>query len=247
VTGDRLYDDPALARFYDLDNGWGPDHDYCAALLREARSVLDLGCGTGRFLAGVARGRRAVGVDPAGAMLEIACARPGGKAVTWVQGDARDLRLEEKFDLVVLTGHAFQVFLTSEYQRAVLATIAAHLAPSGRFVFDSRNPARAEWRHWTPEDSRWELRDPELGAVDAWNDVAQDPATGIVTYGTHYRVRATGQQFSAASRLRFSPRDEIEALLGAAGLIEDRCLGGWDGRPWTGGAPEIIPVGRLRD
>ena len=43
---DRLYDDPALVQFYDLENAWGPDFDLCARLAAEARSVLDLGCGT---------------------------------------------------------------------------------------------------------------------------------------------------------------------------------------------------------
>jgi len=38
-------------------------------------------------------------------------------------------RLGRRFDLVVLTGHAFQVFLTDDDQRAVLSTIAEHLAP----------------------------------------------------------------------------------------------------------------------
>ncbi|WP_366510106.1 class I SAM-dependent methyltransferase [Mesorhizobium sp.] len=55
--------------------------------------------------------------------------RAGGQRVDWVEADARDVRLGRRFDLVLLTGHAFQVFLTPEDREAVLATIAAHLAP----------------------------------------------------------------------------------------------------------------------
>jgi len=245
MAGDRLYDDPALARFYDLDNGWGPDLDFCLKLAAGAGSILDLGCGTGRFLARAAQGRRAVGADPAGAMLAIARRRPGGDRVTWVEGDARSLRLGQQFDLIVLTGHAFQVFLTGEDQRAALATIAAHLAPGGRFVLDSRNPAAAEWQEWGPAESHRRIDDPEFGPVEGWNEAAMDTATGIVTYETHYRAEATGRRHSATSRIRFTPQDRLAALIGAAGLAVDDWLGGWDGRPWAPDAPEIIPLGRL--
>lgn len=242
---DQLYHDPALARFYDLDNGWGPDLDYCRGLAEGAARVLDLGCGTGSFLASLGN-PRCVGVDPAAAMLEIARARPGGDRVEWVEGDARRLRLGARFELIVLTGHAFQVFLAEADQRAVLATIAAHLAPEGRFVFDSRNPAAEEWRDWTPKETRRRLDDREFGDVESWNEAAMDPATGIVTYHTHYRVAASGETFSAASRIRFTPRARIADLLAAAGLTVDAWLGGWDGRPCTAEAPEIIALGKLR-
>ena len=143
---DRLYHDPALADFYDLENGWerAPDFDYCERLAEGAQSVLDLGCGTGELAVALSAGRTVAGVDPAPAMLAIARAKLGADAVDFVEGDARTLRLGRRFDLVLLTGHAFQVFLTTEDRRAALATIAAHLAPGGRFVFDSRNPANAQ-------------------------------------------------------------------------------------------------------
>ena len=50
-------------------------------------------------------------------MAKAAAARPGGARVQWITGDARTIRLGRRFDLVVLTGHAFQVFLT-DYDRA---------------------------------------------------------------------------------------------------------------------------------
>lgn len=242
---DKLYQDPELAQFYDLENGWADDFEYCLQLADSARSVLDLGCGTGQLAARLAEGRGVVGVDPAAAMLEVARQRPGGEAVTWVQADARSLRLGQRFDLVVLTGHAFQVFLTQEDQRAVLATIARHLAPGGRFIFDSRNPAIEAWRDWTPEATRRKLEHPALGSIEAWSDVAQDAATGIVTYQTHYRVLASGKCHSASSKIRFSGQEQIAALLAEAGLEVDEWLGDWQGGPWTPTASEIIPLGRL--
>jgi len=245
-TEDRLYQDAELAQFYDLENDWAADQDYCRELAREARSVLDLGCGTGRLAAELAGAREVVGVDPAEPMLDIARARTGGAEVEWVPGDARHIRLGRRFDLVVLTGHAFQVFLTNEDQRALLTTIAAHLTPEGRFVFDSRNPDAGEWREWTPDASRRAFEHPTLGRIEAWNDVSRDPGTGIVTYQTHYHVVGAGRRLSASSHLRFSAREELERLIGEAGLQVDRWLGRWNGDPWTTDSLEIIPLGRLR-
>lgn len=247
---DRLYRDADLAQFYDLVNGWGSDFDTCLELARDARSVLDLGCGTGELAAHLAAppadGREVVGVDPAAAMLDVARNRPGGEMVTWVQAAAQSVRLGRAFDLVVLTGHAFQVFLTEADQRAVLVTIAAHLAPEGRFVFDSRNPAAVAWREWGPEESRRSLQHPRLGPVDCWNDAVHDPATGIVTYETHYRVSQSGELFSASSQIRFTDKAVLAAMLAEAGLAVERWLGDWQGGAYHPGAREIIPVGRLR-
>ena len=71
---DRLYSDQELVQFYDLENGWAQDLDYCRDLARGCASVLDLGCGTGLFAATLAQdsGCELVGVDPAAAMLEVA-------------------------------------------------------------------------------------------------------------------------------------------------------------------------------
>ena len=51
---DELFQDPDLARFCDPDNGWGAGFDYCATLAHDARSMLDIGCGTGQLAAHLA-------------------------------------------------------------------------------------------------------------------------------------------------------------------------------------------------
>lgn len=245
MQDDRLYNDADLAQFYDLENGWADDTRFCLALAREAGSVLDLGCGTGLLAAEIAKaGTPVVGVDPARPMLDIARGRPGGNSVRWVEADACTVRLGERFDLVVLTGHAFQVFLTSKDRRAVLTTIAAHLSPAGRFIFDSRNPDVEEWREWTPAQSRRLVEHPVEGTVKAWNDVRRDERTGIVTYDTVYEMARNGQVFSASSQLDFPAKAEIERLIREAGLAVERWMGDWRGRALEPGAPEIIPVGR---
>ena len=243
---DRLYHDPALAQFYDLENTFADEDDPCRALAAAANSVLDLGCGTGRLTVTLVDGKtEVVGVDPAAAMLDVARAKPGGGAVEWIQGDARALRLNRRFDLVLLTGHAFQVFLTSADQVAVLRTIAAHLSPGGRFIFDSRNPRVESWRAWTHEKTLQTLTHPEFGDVEGWHTVSHRPETFVATYETHYRAQAAARTFSAISHIRFAPQEELAKSVAEAGLSADHWYGDWRCSPFTAASPEIIPLGRL--
>src|SRR5690349_2268062 len=98
-------------------------------MVMAAPRVLDVGCGTGELLR-LARERGHVGhllgVDPAAAMLDVARVRTD---VEWVLGDVHAIAGE--FDLVVMTGNAFQVLLSDDEVRAFLSTVRSVLAPAG--------------------------------------------------------------------------------------------------------------------
>jgi SAM-dependent methyltransferase len=240
----RLFDDPELVQFYDIENIWADDDRCCRELAVGKKTVLDLGCGTGRLAAALAPGREVVGVDPAAAMLTAARQREGGFAVTWIEADARSVRLGRRFELIVLTGHTFQVFLTDNDQRAVCETIATHLAPGGTFVFDSREPSRKGWRKWEPHQSLRTIEHPSFGSIEAWNDAVYEPDSGIVTYWTFYRA-SDGRVWEAQSPIRFAGKEAIAARIEEAGLHVNRWLGNWRGDEWTPEAKEIIPVGGI--
>lgn len=245
TTRDGLYTDPDLAQFYDLENGWGVDFDACQQMARASDSILDLGCGTGELIAKLAPHQRAVGIDPAKAVLEIAKARPGGEHATWINADARTLDLNQCFDLIILTGHTFQVFLTKDDQRAVLDTISRHLTPRGRFIFDTRNPVVKAWQNWTPDQSTRQIVHPQYGHVDVWSDARFDASQNIVTYQTHYQIASSQQDFRADSKIKFTPKDQISDLIDEAGLTVDTWLGDWQGTAFNDTSADIIPIGRL--
>jgi SAM-dependent methyltransferase len=240
---DEIFTDPEFAQFYDLDNEWRDEVAFCCKLTQEAETVLDLGCGTGFLTTKLPSHCRLTGVDPAHAMLEGARRQAGSDRVTWIEADARNLRLGSKFDLILMTGHAFQCFLTDEDQLLVCRTIAAHLNTKGHFIFDSRNPGKEGWRGWTPELSRRLFVHPDIGPVEAWNDVNYDAAGNIATYETIYRNAQ--KTWRATSRIRFSRRDGIEARLYQAGLHSMRWMGSWSGEEFHEDAVEMIPLGRL--
>jgi 2-polyprenyl-3-methyl-5-hydroxy-6-metoxy-1,4-benzoquinol methylase len=77
---DAIFAEARLADIYDLVEGERDDLDHYLAMATEydARSVLDVGCGTGTLACLLAdRGIEVVGVDPAAASLDVARAKPG--------------------------------------------------------------------------------------------------------------------------------------------------------------------------
>lgn len=102
--------DPRLIALYDDDNPDGPDHDHARALAEElgARTIVDLGCGTGQLAVSLARpGRTVIGVDPDFTAMEFARRRPGGEGVIWTDGDSTVMG-DLAADLIVLTGNSVQ-------------------------------------------------------------------------------------------------------------------------------------------
>jgi SAM-dependent methyltransferase len=152
---DALFGEPRLAAIYDVVEGERrEDLDHYLTLADElgARSLLDVGCGTGIFACRAARrGMDVTGVDPAGASLEVARARPGAERVRWLHGDATGLP-ELQVDLATMTANVAHVFLTDEDWAATLTGVHAAMRPGGHLVFEVRDPARRPWERWTRTD-----------------------------------------------------------------------------------------------
>ena len=128
---DPIFADRRLAAVYDPLDPDRSDLDVYAAIATElgARTVLDLGCGTGTFavlLAG--RGFDVTGVDPALASLDVARRKPGADAVRWVHGEIEAVA-DLRFDLVTMTGNVAQVFVGDQAWRSMLATALLRAAP----------------------------------------------------------------------------------------------------------------------
>ena len=236
------YDDPRLTALYDPLNPDSTDRDFYVALAGdEPRTVLDMGCGTGRLACALAaRGHRATGAEPAAAMLDIARRRPGGDAVIWIESGAAELSVETRFDLIIMTGHVFQVFLDDAEVAAVLGNLRRHLAPGGRVAFETRNQAAQDWDTWGPEQTLRSIEVPGVGMVDYHCDIAALDGQ-FLTFESYFHF-AADDIVVAPHSLRFLTQDGLAGFLAAAGYTDVTWYGDWD-RSATGPTkPEIIVI-----
>jgi SAM-dependent methyltransferase len=98
--------------------------------------MLELGCGTGRYTEEfAAMGYRVRGVDISEDMLNEA-RNIKSDNIELSCGDARNIRLGEKFDVVTALFHVMSYQSSNQDVLDVLATMKEHLAEGGVAVFD---------------------------------------------------------------------------------------------------------------
>jgi len=216
--------------------------------------VLEIGCGTGRVLLPMARaGHVVTGLDASPAMLARFRSRLEAEAagirkrVTLVEGDTREFSLADRWPLITAPFRILQHLLTPADQLRCLATVARHLEPGGRFVFDVFNPNfaallqdRSTEVEETPEvalpDGRFLRRAVRITSV-RWIEQASDVELIYCVRdgsGTHRIVQAFTMRWYGAA--------ELEHLLARAGFIIEAQFGGVDRRPLTDTSPEIVTI-----
>jgi SAM-dependent methyltransferase len=242
---DRQFSEVSLAELYDAFHPPEQRDDFKLhlGLVMSAGSVLDVGCGTGAMLH---RARedghtgRLCGLDPAAGMLEQARKRTD---IEWIHGDLGSVGWDREFDLVVMTGHAFQVFVEDEELRAALAAIRATLTDDGRFAFETRNPLVREWERWTP-DNAVEVTSAAGAVVRMEHDVETPVEGEVVRFTTTFTSPGWGGPQVSRSTLRFLDADSLTSFLSGASLAIEEQFGDWTRCPLTDASPEIITIAR---
>jgi SAM-dependent methyltransferase len=233
------YADVEDARLYDVQNEWGPSDDFYLSLVRAAGDVLDVGCGTGTLLKRARRDGhrgRLVGLDPGVGMLAVAREMPG---IDWVQGVLKPGAYDAEFDLVTMTGHAFQELRTDAEIADVLRGMRDAVRPGGRIAFETRNPGARAWESWQGASFQVPYQGDTITVSYEVHDVDGD----LVTF-TEFTDGGRWDHQADTATLRFLSRLDLDRFLAAAGLQVETYYGDWESGPLTDTSPEIIALAR---
>jgi len=127
IMGDRTVDIERVRRFV-------------ARYHPSARSLLELGCGTGAILAGMTPGLSVAGIDIAPEML--AAAARSAPTARLVSADITSFSLRTRFDVVICMFDTINHLPSLEQWHAMFDRVHEHLAPGGLFVFDINTAGR---------------------------------------------------------------------------------------------------------
>ncbi|MEV0146932.1 MULTISPECIES: class I SAM-dependent methyltransferase [unclassified Nonomuraea] len=188
--------DGSPVEFYATQRSRG-EPEIIATVTPAGGTILELGCGTGRMTHPLVElGFEVVAVDESAEML----AHVRGAATVRARID--ELRLERRFDTVVLASHLVQT-ADAEGRRALLEACARHVAPDGHVLLQWMPPERLD---------AWEVGQgwTEDGVTIALAALEQ-PEPGRFTVTMRYEVDGRVWTQSSSSR-RLSDEDLARAL-----------------------------------
>ena len=194
------------ARYYDLlysDKNYEQETDYIVSLIQQhaprAKTVLELGCGTGRHACLLAQKKYNVhGIDLSNGMVDQAkqrssCLENVENCPTFSCADLRTLALGKTFDGVLSLFHVVSYQITNQDLLAAFTTAANHLGSDGIFIFDcwygpavlTIGPATRVKRCESDDLSITRVAEPTLHVINNCVDVqftlfGQDKKTGLI-------------------------------------------------------------------
>ena len=229
----------AALPYYDLSLQDRGDLPFWTAIAGRwsSKSILELGCGTGRVTPVLCARASTTAVDVLIEMLSSAMRR--APDAHFVVADLRALAFASTFDLVVLADDPMAHLTSSEERMTVMKSIARHLAPEGRLVLEGlyRAPGKAP-----RGSSRNIVRDGEtlFTVEESW-----EPAGASALWKATYRYRTESATTEIASLLRSWTLEEVSHLP-ECGLEVESLWGDFDERPFSPTAPRMVIVARKR-
>ena len=223
--------------YYNLlykDKDYAGEVEYLHNLIQKycqgAKSILDLGCGTGRHdLLLVEKGYSVTGVDQSEEMLAVANSQlsilnPQPSILSFTQGDIRTIRLNKQFDTVISLFHVMSYQVSNDDLLAAFASAKAHLKPGGIFICDCwYGPAVLTDR---PSVRVKRLENDTISVVRIAEPVVfPNEDTVDVNYNVFIKDKETGivEELRETHKMRYLFKPEIDMMLRAEGLVLIHC------------------------
>ena len=140
----------AYSHYYDLlyrDKDYHAETTYIHSLIqvffKEAKSILELGSGTGMHACLLAQlGYDVTGIDQSKTMLQKATERKShmpvavADKITFYEGDIRSYQSDKMFDVAISLFHVMSYMETDSDLEAAFQTAKKQIKPGGLFIFD---------------------------------------------------------------------------------------------------------------
>ena len=200
------------------------DVAYYVALAQnhKPRSILELGCGSGRIgLELLKAGLKLSALDASSAMLqrfkEQAELAKVAEHLQLHSGDIREFKLGERFDLIIAPFNTVLHLYDADEFRAFLNCVREHLNPKGRLVFDLSSPSASIL---ASDPDKWfgspPFKHPSLGKVKYRERFSFDPTTSILDMDLKF-ISDSGESIQQLSQRQwFLP--ELKEVLKSAGI-----------------------------
>lgn len=203
-----------------------------------ARSVLDICCGTGRHAIGLAReGFQVTGFDLSKAYLRQALqgAKKSKASLALAQGDARAMPYRERFDAAVNLFTSFGYFERSSDDLRLLRSAQRSLKKDGLFLIDTFNGQVMLKNQAFERKTRFgRLQIEEKGRYLAPQKIAE----------TRWIFIKGGKREEMISRIRMYTKPALSKLLKRAGFKVLKAFGDLDGRPYGARSPRLVLLAR---
>ncbi|WP_417824675.1 class I SAM-dependent methyltransferase [Thalassospira lucentensis] len=204
--------------------------------------VLELGCGTGRIAAAIAKlGISVEGLDLSEAML--AQARANYPDLIWHHANMCDFDLGRSFGLIIIPFRGLQEVTDAHDQRRALERAFAHLKPGGVIAFDLIDP---DLRYCLPEGDPEVVELPIFPMPDGIGKAGSrlritamertnDPLTQ--RFDEHWRFEEIGvdgeviRREDAWHHLRWIHRSEMRLMLELCGFVSISEFSDFKGNP----------------
>jgi SAM-dependent methyltransferase len=182
-------------------------------------TIIDVACGTGRHSIEFAkRGYRVTGLDLSEGMLQVARdnAKAAGVDVRWIQADATDFTLDEKFEVGLSlceggVGLIEQGESAELHDLAIFKNISACLKPNAPFVLTALNGYSIIRQ----------MKDEHI------QDGRFNPSTMLANYQDEWALPEGSKIMTIRERLFIAP--EVVRMLGDSGFVVDNVFGGTAG------------------
>lgn len=215
--------------YYDLlnkDKEYQLEAEYLDKLIKklkpDAKTILDLGCGTGKHDALLAElGYHVKGVDLSENMLNIAKGTYGeNDNLSFTCADIRDLNLNIRFDVVTSLFHVMSYQTRNLDVEKAMATACNHLGPGGLFLFDCwYGPAvltiKPETRMKAFEDNKIKVIRFAVPEIHYNENVVDVNYTILISDLTAQKT----SEFHEKHRMRYFFKPEIDSFLERGGFV----------------------------